>query len=64
MLEVEDFLSSSPSPYLEGLDKCPQQGSNAFSLAQQLDQSHHSEQSEKVDTKPIVSPLQQRKQHT
>lgn len=35
--------------YLEGLDECPEQCADPFTLTEKLDQSHHSEQAKESD---------------
>jgi len=42
---------------LEGLYESPKQCSNALASAQQFDQSHHTEESEKVDGNDIRTGL-------
>lgn len=49
--------------HLEGLDKGPEEGANALPLAEQLDQSHDTEQAEERDghSRAVIGALGRKK---
>ena len=42
---------------MEGFDEGPEEGPDALALAQQLDQPHHTEQTEEVDGNHVAARL-------
>ena len=55
--EDESYEDGYPGQGLEGFDEGPEEGPDALALAQQLDQPHHTEQTEEVDGNHVATRL-------
>jgi len=53
--EDESYEDGYPGQGLEGFDEGPEEGPDALALAQQLDQPHHTEQTEEVDGNHVAT---------